>query len=134
MSLSNVLGTLLYEGRFGFGLPTMPITRKALQDKTWVRNGVLVVAGLPDIQDANEEVVQEYARNTWMPTKWIKEARTKPRPRALCGIPVEVNGQPWGVIVLDSRSPEGIAADPDSQRFYKLTGRVLALMLARRTS
>jgi hypothetical protein len=97
--------------------------------QTWVQNVILPVDGLADIENAGRETVELYAGKTWMPKHWLETANRKKRPRALCGIPVEVKGTVWGVIVLDSRSPTAIGVDENSQRVYKLMGHVLALLL-----
>lgn len=94
--------------------------------QTWAANEILIVDELDDIEGGDSELVREYARKTWMPERWVKTANKKTRPRSLCGIPIEVKGKVWGVIVLDSRGPRSIHRDASSKRFYKLMGRLLA--------
>ncbi|MDE3188947.1 MAG: GAF domain-containing protein [Acidobacteriota bacterium] len=43
-----------------------------------------------------------YAKETFMDTDWV--LKKLPHSRSFLGIPVVVQGQPWGVIVVDSRA------------------------------
>ena len=74
-----------------------------------------------------EALVTEYARRTWIAPAWLSTRRQ--HARSFCGIPVEVKGRLWGVIVLDSRSPDAI--DQETSRVYNLIGRYLGKLLER---
>jgi hypothetical protein len=79
--------------------------------QVWLSNTVQVQADLPAIDSSSTpEQIAEYARLTVMPIWQIQHRikRNRPCPRALCGIPVEVNNKIWGVLVLDSRKPDTI--------------------------
>lgn len=72
---------------------------------TWAENYVIPVRDLPDLRNASAAEKEEYARQTFVTVKWL--AKEKPRSRSLCGIPVQVRGKKWGVLVLDSEAPGG---------------------------
>jgi hypothetical protein len=69
---------------------------------------------------------EEYAKQTWCDTRWIiKQKRCKKSlPRSLCGIPVEVSGKMWGVIIIDSRS-ENLVTQDRVDEFYRRHGKLL---------
>lgn len=71
---------------------------------TWNRRKSLKVEGLPDLQaaDCSEADVVLYAEKTRSRIELVREKRFG--ARSYYGIPVEVKGERWGVIVVDSRS------------------------------
>jgi GAF domain-containing protein len=92
----------------------------------WGTKRPLPVSDLPDLEvDETPETIAEYAKKTWVSPEWI--AREKPRSRSLLGIPVEVRNEPWGVLVLDSRAPDGVSrVTPEMYRPYaKALGKLL---------
>jgi hypothetical protein len=44
-----------------------------------------------------------YAKATFVCTDWV--LNKKPHSRSFLGIPVVVKGEPWGVVIIDSRGP-----------------------------
>lgn len=77
---------------------------------TWSRNKVVYVEDLPDLSsDGSEAAIELYALRSHMSPSLVRQRR--PRARSLCGIPVEVNGQLWGAIVVDSRHPKLLEAE-----------------------
>ena len=101
---------------------------EGIAGQTWAQNRVVVVNELPDINESPScNVLAEYARQTWIVVTWLQRPRQRQHARSFCGIPVEVKGKLWGVIVLDSRSPEVI--DQNAIRFYSLIGRCLGKLL-----
>lgn len=93
---------------------------------TWSRNGMVYVKGLPDLTiDRSDAAVSEYAARSRMPEEVVR--KRSPRARSLCGIPVEVNGQLWGVLVVDSRRPEMLEAEV--RNHYSLFARFLGKTL-----
>ena len=101
---------------------------EGIAGQTWAQNRVVVVNGLPDINENPPcDVLAEYARRTWIAEAWLQ--KQSQHARSFCGIPVEVKGKLWGVIVLDSRSPGVI--DEEAIRFYSLIGRYLGKLLER---
>ena len=103
---------------------------EGIAGQTWTQNRVVVVNRLPDINENPPcDVLVEYARQTWIAEAWLQKQRQRQHARSFCGIPVEVKGKLWGVIVLDSRSPEVI--DENAIQFYSLMGRYLGKLLER---
>ena len=97
--------------------------------QTWAQNRVVVVNGLSDAnENPSREVLAEYAQRTWIAETWVLQ-KQRQHARSFCGIPVEVKGKLWGVIVLDSRNPQAI--DQNADKFYRLIGRVLGKLLER---
>jgi hypothetical protein len=85
--------------------------------RAWVTKRVILVSKLPDLHTApSEEDFRVYAEQTFVSVAWAKKHR--PSARSLCGIPVEVSGTPWGVIVLDSRDPDGVAKNKAEYRTF----------------
>jgi hypothetical protein len=77
----------------------------------WQTKQVQIMPDLPAIDHTSTaEQIADYATQSLMPVNVIKRRVRSKRPcsRALCGIPVEVNGEIWGVLVLDSRRPNTI--------------------------
>jgi hypothetical protein len=96
--------------------------------KTWAKAGVVNVSHLPDLDDAPQEKdFESYSRATGVSVEWLKKRR--PKARSFCGIPVEVKGASWGVIVLDSRNPDGIPVS--SEVHFRPVGRILGKLLER---
>ena len=101
---------------------------EGIAGQTWARNRVVVVNALPEISENPPcDVLAEYTERTFVVVAWWQ--RHRQHARSFCGIPVEVKGKLWGVIVLDSRNPEGI--DENAIRFYSLIGRFLGKLLER---
>jgi hypothetical protein len=121
-------GHTTQRSRIAFRVPDNADLVEGIAGQTWAQNQVVIVRNLPDINiDHSPVLLEEYARQTWVSVKWLQKRRQ--HALSFCGIPVEVKGKLWGVIVLDSRSPETIAQDPS--RVYSLTGRYLGKLLER---
>lgn len=96
--------------------------------KTWAKGGVVNLSHLPDLTASPAPSdFEAYSKATGVSVPWLMKKR--PKARSFCGIPVEVKGAPWGVIVLDSRSPDGIPAS--SQVHFRPVGRILGKLLER---
>ncbi len=90
----------------------------------WNREKVYMVANLPAVaNEPGDPDLAEYAERTGVSIDWLR--RTKPLARSYCGIPIEVGGRRWGVVVLDSHNPEGIRETGQMQRKYELLGRIV---------
>ena len=77
---------------------------------TWAAKRVTTVENLPDIHNRRggnhwTQNRAKYAQKTRVSDGWLTKHPDSARARSLCGIPVEVKGRIWGVIVIDSRSP-----------------------------
>lgn len=91
---------------------------------TWAQDGVYRVSELPDLSaDPPSDDWKRYAEATGVTVEWLRQER--PHARSFCGIPVQIKGKPWGVIVLDSRNPQKIEGDDA----YALSARVLGKLL-----
>ena len=63
------------------------------------------IEGLPDIQNkVSESKIDKYATATGVTSLYVKNRlkRKKVMPRAFWGIPIEVGGRRWGVLLVDS--------------------------------
>jgi len=104
--------------------------------QVWARDRVIVVEDLPDLcGNATDQDIAAYALKTWVPDAWVRwRLRSgKQCPRSICGIPVEVNGSRWGVIVLDSYSPDGLKHKSHAWTPYrKMLPMLLRELLKRR--
>lgn len=93
---------------------------------TWARNKMVMISNLPDLRDSPaDEDFEAYSKATFVSVARLRASLTG--SRAFCGVPIEVKGRLWGVLVLDSRSPDGIRED--GKLLYmpvsKLLGKVL---------
>lgn len=106
--------------------------------RAWVTEEAASATGLPPIgSDSKKRDIQAYAESTGsdeaMVESLLAQKRTQrrgpPIPRAIVAIPVERNGRNWGVVVLDSRDPDGIAEDAVEN--YQITIALIGLLLER---
>jgi hypothetical protein len=87
----------------------------------WSKQKVYPISKLPDLlADPSPAAIAEYARQAKVSENWIRMRlkQGKPCPRSMCGIPVEVGGDVWGVIVLDSRDGDGIKSSSHIYQAY----------------
>lgn len=85
---------------------------------TWRNRATVTVTDLPLIASAAQATdIQEYCSKTKIAKDWLEMrlAAGDGLPRSLRGIPIEVDNELWGVIVLDSKDPSPFAVDPDGQ-------------------
>lgn len=95
---------------------------------TWARRGQVMVSHLPDLEASpSDDAFRAYSRATGVSVADLK--RKVPRARSYCGLPVEVKGNLWGVLIFDSRSPDGI--NHDSQVLFRPLGKYLGKLLER---
>ena len=89
-----------------------PDEAEGIAGQTWARNRIVMVSDLPDlsIDNPQETDIIEYAKRAFVTKEWIRNRmRTNRRGlqcRSLLGICIEVKGDPWGALVIDSRNPE----------------------------
>jgi hypothetical protein len=111
-----------------FKAPDDADNAEGVAGRTWARRRIMMVSNLPDLgAETSEDALKRYCEATGISVDWARKRR--PRARSFCGMPVEVKGQLWGVIVLDSRSPNGIKAE--SQLSYRPLGKYLGKILER---
>jgi hypothetical protein len=96
---------------------------------TWCLGRTILKDGLPAVD--NEAGIESYAKETFVSVKYVKKQLEKRAslPRSLCGILVEVNNKPWGVIVIDS-SLEKLADQAVIESFYRKNAKTLGKLLA----
>ena len=99
--------------------------------QTWVENRLLSVEDLPDLgPESTEAELKSYAARSFVSEEWVRKRR--PRSRSYYGIPVEVKGSLWGVVVVDSRQPRAFPEGDQRKRLfetYQRVGRVLSKAL-----
>ncbi len=84
-----------------FRVPDSTVNPEGIAGKTWIRDGMYNVYNLPDLHaNPTEDNFQTYADDTFC-SKDLVSKRIFGQ-RSYCGFPVEVNGNQWGVIVIDS--------------------------------
>lgn len=94
-----------------FCVPDDASRAEGVAGKTWGNRQVVRVEDLPDPAalggEAAEEAITLYAEKTGVTKAWVRRQikRKRPLARAFVGIPVELSGEIWGVIVIDSRNP-----------------------------
>lgn len=99
--------------------------------QVWARNSQIVVNDLPLVdENTPDDVIADYASKTFVSSDWVKNRRTRPLPRCLCGVPIEVDGRIWGVLVLDSRGQNTIRSRKVSD-LVDFVGIVLRHLLRR---
>lgn len=78
--------------------------------EVWRTEGVKRVEDLPEIPSSNgadpNQAYATYSKEVNCGEKWLKSQNNRTMARSYCGIPIEVNGKPWGVIIIDSREPK----------------------------
>lgn len=77
--------------------------------KTWARDKELHVRGLPHLtKDSSPADIQKYAEGSWIRTQEVEIGLKGRRAyaRSFLGLPIEVRGKKWGVLVFDSRAED----------------------------
>ncbi len=98
----------------------------------WASRSAVPVTELPDLSgNPSAGDVLQYANRTFVAVEWIEEYVKKGRPlaRSFIGIPVEVIGKRWGVLVLDSK--RDMRSTQTTLKLYTLIARFLATLLER---
>jgi hypothetical protein len=98
---------------------------------TWGESQTIHKDGLPHLVKGAQYIeIETYAKETFVNGSYVRKqlAKGAPIPRSLCGIIVEVNSKPWGVIVIDS-SLERLARKEDIEKFYQKNAKVLGKLL-----
>jgi transcriptional regulator with GAF, ATPase, and Fis domain len=94
-----------------FCAPDSPQQPDGFAGLVWSTRGVVFLPGkdvapVPQIQQHSAEGLQhEYCRSTFSDFRWLQrrlQHASGDQPRAFCGVPIEVEGARWGVLVVDS--------------------------------
>ncbi|MDZ4406181.1 hypothetical protein [Prosthecobacter sp.] len=78
--------------------------------RVYATGGCQYVFDLPELRAGQvsppQGTLERYAGSTNVPVNWVTKRmkRGQTFPRSLWGIPIEVGGQRWGVLVVDSRN------------------------------
>lgn len=90
---------------------------------TWSHQATVTVTDLPGLtKDSDESDIRAYRDKTKCNERWLRSrlADGETLPRSLRGLPIEVNDELRGVVVIDSRDPTGFEADPDGAANFTL--------------
>ncbi len=107
-----------------------PDKAEGVAGRTFVYRKMLSIFGLPEIKsDPTDNDIEVYSSKGFVSKKWI-QARETCYSRSLVGIPIEVKNQPWGVLVIDSRSPNEISTKEiltatEFTRLAKVLGKLM---------
>jgi hypothetical protein len=94
--------------------------------RTWAKRNEIYVEELPDLALDNSELkVSEYASKTFMNAVQVRDRM--PKARSLLGIPVEIDGKKWGVIVIDSVHPT--LKEKVARKSFKALNPTLTILL-----
>jgi hypothetical protein len=99
---------------------------------TWCLGRTVLKDQLPQLtREAAQSEIDLYAKETFIGAAYIKKKLRAGYvfPRSLCGIIVEVNSRPWGVIVIDS-SLEKLPDQAVIEAFYRKNAKTLGKLLA----
>jgi hypothetical protein len=111
-----------------FKIPDAADGVEGIAGQTWTMDGVLVVADLPELVNGQSgDSVNEYAKRTFVDPAFIRRKleRGDSLARSFCGIPVQVRGAHWGVLVFDSRQPNAIGALAVFKSYAQILGGLL---------
>lgn len=98
--------------------------------KAWSSNQTVIKTDLPLINTRTvQRDLKSYATDTYTDIKMLQKwaSAKKQMPRSIAAVPVMVSGEIWGVIVLDSRLPNGVTGD--SVLNYQLTVALVGHLL-----
>jgi hypothetical protein len=99
---------------------------------TWCEGRTILKDGLPQLNShSSASEIEHYAKETFMDAKslWQRIKNGRSFPRMLCGIVVEVNNKPWGVICIDSQF-DTLVPREIIEAFYNKNAKVLGKLLA----
>jgi hypothetical protein len=108
-----------------------PDNAEGIAGQAWARRRMVSIYGLVEVNSETAVAdVERYAQRTFMPAKWVNDRRQEHHARSFLGIPLEVNGAPWGSIVVDSRSDGEISTKTTLKNpRYKMLTEMLSKLL-----
>lgn len=98
--------------------------------RAWVTNQIVFEQSLPDVhENSSEKTIKNYAKRTSVSSDLVRKRIQDKRvmPRSMLAIPVSRFGTLWGVVVLDSRYPEGVKQS--AAESYQLTIALIERLL-----
>jgi hypothetical protein len=113
-----------------FRAPDQGDNAEGIAGQAFAQDLTLLVEKLPDVSTnaCSDTQLKNYARLTFVDLDWLRTEQST--ARALIGIPIKVKGEPWGVIVVDSRATE-IPDRENVTNAYGLIAKVLGEVLDR---
>jgi hypothetical protein len=96
---------------------------EGLAGSTWSARATLTIEQLPMLTKTSAEAdIKSYADRTKCDVDWLRQRLREGEtlPRALRGFPIEVNGELWGVVVIDSREESPFGEDPKGNASFTL--------------
>lgn len=103
---------------------------KGVVGRAWASKNIIVVDNLSKIhQDSAPKTKETYARKTFCEIDWVERClgRNRQPPRSIGAIPIEVHGEIWGALVLDSKAPHGVTDEKIAN--FKLTAGMIGQLL-----
>jgi hypothetical protein len=118
------------KSKSAFRAPDNADRAEGVAGSAWAGRKTLYVEGLPDISGIpSSAALEQYSHQTRISSKWL--SKHKPGSRSFCGIPFDVKGKRWGVVVLDSRNEQITQKAPQIDNFFKINGRYLSKLMER---
>lgn len=104
-------------------------TTQGVAGRTWCMQQAMTINKLPDVLGDGKTSRSNYAAKSFCTLEIIDRhiQEKKPMPRSISAIPLERKGKPWGVIVLDSRYPNGVTERAIDE--YRLTVSFISQLL-----
>jgi len=115
-----------------FAAPDDADRAEGIAGQAWSSQRVIIVDDLNPIGESTSIANKErYASKTNSSVAMVEQYTRPSRiaPRSIVAIPLEVDSQVWGVIVLDSRDPKGV--NEDAVENYRLTAATISQLLER---
>lgn len=98
--------------------------------QAWARKRVVAVNDLPDVSGRTsapyKREIESYASRAFVSKDWVE--RQKPKGRSILAVPLFVKGEPWGVLVFDSRLPQKIRYDDLEEIFTVIQKHINRLL------
>lgn len=113
-----------------FSAPDNADEAEGVAGKAWSTQSAVIFKGLPPLSKKGpKRDIKNYCGATACPEEIVNQKINlgKPMPRSIAATPIEVNGKIWGVVVLDSRAPDGIS--DESILNYELTVALIGQLL-----
>lgn len=97
--------------------------------QAWAQSRVITVYDLPSVsQDPYVYQIKTYASRSYVTEERVR--MKKPKSRAVLGMPILVKGEPWGVLVFDSRNPAKIRYE-EVEEMYRVISTHLNTLIAK---
>lgn len=125
-------GHISQKSKSAFHAPDSSDAAEGVVGRAWASKRAVVVTRLPAIESSSQvRNIAQYCRETAMQEAMLKKYIDEGRPiaRSFVAIPVERKGEVWGVVVLDSRSPNGLSSSAVEN--YRLTVALIGNLLER---